>query len=101
MCRNIVTTPSDLELWTHEFSYVSLIWLICGTINSRTLRAMDMRLVPLDVYTSGAVVVKSLHSSLDCWTCSRLCENAVNSGLLEASQNGQIQAPVAQERRVL
>jgi len=21
-----VTTPSDLKLWTHEFSYVSWIW---------------------------------------------------------------------------
>ena len=36
MCRNIVTTPSDLELWTREISYVSWIglgWLICGTIS--------------------------------------------------------------------
>ena len=28
------------------------------------------------------LVVKSLHSSRDCWTCSlSVCENAVNSGL--------------------
>ena len=26
MCRNTVTTPSDLELWTREISYVSWIW---------------------------------------------------------------------------
>ena len=36
MCKSIVTTPSDLELWTREISYVSWIglgWLICGTIS--------------------------------------------------------------------
>ena len=26
MCKSIVTTPSDLELWTREISYVSWIW---------------------------------------------------------------------------
>ena len=28
VCRNIVTTPSDLELWTREISYVSRIWFM-------------------------------------------------------------------------
>jgi len=35
MCRNIVTTPSDLELWTCEISYVSWLWfglVDCGNI---------------------------------------------------------------------
>jgi len=26
ICRNTVTTPSDLELWTREVSYISWIW---------------------------------------------------------------------------
>ena len=33
MCKSIVITPSDLELWTREISYVSWIglgWLICA-----------------------------------------------------------------------
>ena len=51
MCRNTVTTPSDLELWTREISYVSWIWFmwlnLCWHI-SWTLQAMDMRLAPLD-----------------------------------------------------
>ena len=51
MCRNTVTTPSDLELWAREISYVSWIWFmwvnLCWHI-SWTLQAMDMRLVPLD-----------------------------------------------------
>ena len=51
MCRNIVTTPSDLEQWTREISYVSWIWF--GLVDlwyhiSRILQAMDMRLAPLD-----------------------------------------------------
>ena len=44
-------TPSDLELWTCEISYVSWIWF--GLVDlwyhsSRTLQAMDMRLATLD-----------------------------------------------------
>ena len=51
MCKNIVTTSSDMDLWTREISYVSWIWF--GLVDlwyhiSRTLQAMDMRLVPLD-----------------------------------------------------
>jgi len=51
MCKSIMTTPSDLELWTHEISYVSWIWF--GLVDlwyhiSWTLQAMDMRLIPLD-----------------------------------------------------
>ena len=50
MCRNM-TIPSDSELWIHEISYVSWSWF--GLVDlwyhiSRTLQAMDMRLVPLD-----------------------------------------------------
>jgi len=51
MCRNIVTTPSDLELRAPELNHISLIWFAwvnsCWHI-SRTLQAMDMRLTLLD-----------------------------------------------------
>ena len=44
MCRNIVTTPSDLELWAPEVNRISWIWLVwvnsCWHI-SRTLQATD------------------------------------------------------------
>jgi len=51
MYRNIVTTSSDLELWTREIRYVSWIWFVLVDLwyhISWTLQAMDMRLVPLD-----------------------------------------------------
>ena len=51
MCRNTVTTPSDLELWAPEVDHISWSWLVrvnsCWHI-SRTPQAMDMRLAPLD-----------------------------------------------------
>ena len=52
MCRNTVTTPSDVKLWTHEISYVSWIWFMwvnsCWHIHIyQTLLAMDMRLASL------------------------------------------------------
>ena len=51
MCRNIVTTLLDLELWTPEFSYVSWIWFRwvdswCHI--SPTWQPMDTVLAPLD-----------------------------------------------------
>jgi len=51
MCKYIVTTPSDLELWTREISYASWIWFGLVDLwynNSQTLQAMDMRLASLD-----------------------------------------------------
>ena len=51
MRRNVVTTPSDLELWAPEVNHISWIWFVwvnlCWHI-SQTLQAMDMRLAPLD-----------------------------------------------------
>ena len=51
MCRNIVTTPSDLKLWTHEISYVQWIWFawvnLCWHI-SWSLQAMDIGRASLD-----------------------------------------------------
>ena len=66
--------------------------------------------VPKNVYANNLpleicafLVIKSLHCSQDCWTCSRLCVRKrckLRSGF-EASQDGQIQVPVVQEHRVL
>jgi len=39
MYRNIVTTSSDLELWTCEISYVSWIWFILQLIHALDKRS--------------------------------------------------------------
>ena len=64
MCRNIVTTPSDLELWTREISYVSWIWFgiqlyLCGMV-SHTM--IILALLPIRTHPPNYTLIISVCS---------------------------------------
>ena len=61
VCKSVVTSPSDMELWANEINHV--LWFWCEWVNlcdciSWTLSSMDMELVPLD--TAGIEVYKNM-----------------------------------------
>ena len=51
VCKSIVTSPSDMELWAREINHFSWFWCtrvnVCDCI-SWTLPSTDTKLVPLD-----------------------------------------------------
>ena len=61
VCKSIVTSPSDMELWAREINHFSWFWCtwvnVCDCI-SWTLPSTDTKLVPL--YTAKIEVYKDL-----------------------------------------